>query len=162
MDGRVVLFTLALSLVTGILFGLIPALQAARSDLGGTIKESTGRGGTGFRHNRARSLLVITRTALALILLIGAGLMLRTFAALRAVNPGFDSHNVLTLRMSLSGPRFQKTAGVDLLIRQGTERLKALPGVVTALRSIRPGVSFRICHLRRPAISPRPSRSISN
>jgi putative ABC transport system permease protein len=132
MDGRVILFTLALSFVTGILFGLIPALQAARTDLSGTIKESTGRGGTSFRHNKTRSLLVIAETALALILLIGAALLLRTFAALRAVNPGFDSHNVLTLRMSLSGPRFTKTAGVDLLVRQGTERLKSMPGVIHA------------------------------
>src|SRR2546423_13471233 len=125
MEGTVVLFAVALSFVTGILFGLIPALQAARTDLSGTIKESTGRGGTSFRHNKTRSLLVIVETALALVLLIGAALLLRTFAALRAVNPGFESHNVLTLRMSLSGPRFTKTAGVDLLVWQGTERLKS-------------------------------------
>jgi putative ABC transport system permease protein len=132
MDGYVVLFTLGLSFVTGILFGLIPAFQAARADLSSTIKESTGRSGSGFRHNKARSLLVITETALALVLLVGAALLLRSFAALRAVDPGFDSQNVLTLRMSLSGPQFVKTAGVDLLVRQGSERLKALPGVVTA------------------------------
>lgn len=97
-----------------------------------TIKESTCRGGTGFRHNKARSLLIVAETALALILLIGAGLLLRTFAALRAVNPGFDSHNVLMLRMSLNGPKFKKTAGVDLLVRQAAERLRAIPGVVNA------------------------------
>src|SRR5262245_20873303 len=132
LDSHVVLFTMALSFVTGVLFGLIPALQATRTDLSSTIKESTGRGGTSFRHNKARSLLVIVETALALILLIGAALLVRTFAALRAVNPGFDSHNVLTLRMSLTGPHFVKTAGVDLLVRQGTERLKSLPGVINA------------------------------
>ncbi len=132
MDGPIVLFTLALSLVTGILFGLIPAIQSTRTDLSSTIKESTGRGGTGFRHNKARFLLVVTETALALVLLIGAALLLRTFSALRAVNPGFDSHNVLTLRMSLSGPRFLKTAAVDSLVRQGAERLNALPGVVSS------------------------------
>jgi predicted permease len=132
IDGWVLLFTLGLSLLTGVLFGLIPALQAARTDLSSTIKESTGRGGTSFRHNKARSLLVIFETALALILVIGSALMLRTFAALRAVDPGFDSQNVLTLRMSLSGPRFVKTAGVDLLVRQATERLNALSGVVTS------------------------------
>jgi len=132
MDLRVILFTLGLSIATGILFGLFPALQASRTDLSTTMKESSGRGGTSFRHNKARSLLVITETALALILLIGSALLLRTFTALRAVNPGFESHNVLTLRMSLTGPRFVKTAGVDQLVRQGTERLKALPGVETA------------------------------
>jgi len=132
MDLRVILFTLGLSIATGILFGLFPALQASRTDLSTTMKESSGRGGTSFRHNKARSLLVITEIALALILLIGSALLLRTFTALRAVNPGFESHNVLTLRMSLTGPRFVKTAGVDQLVRQGTERLKALPGVETA------------------------------
>jgi predicted permease len=132
MDMRVVLFTLGLSVATGILFGLFPALQASRTDLSSTIKESTGRGGTGFRHNKARSLLVVTETALALILLIGAALLLRTFTALRGVNPGFDSHNVLTLRMSLNEPRFAKTEAVDQLLRQGIERIKALPGVENA------------------------------
>ena len=132
MDGLVVLFTLGISFATGILFGLIPALQASRTDLSSTIKESTGRGGTSFRHNKARSLLVITEVALALVLLIGAALLLRTFAALRAVNPGFNSHNVLTLRMLLNDPRFAKTATVDQLLIQGRERLKALPGVENA------------------------------
>ena len=132
MDLRVILFTLGLSVTTGILFGLFPALQASRTDLSSTIKESTGRVGTGFRQNKARSLLVVTETALALILLIGSALLLRTFTALRAVDPGFDSHNVLTLRMSLTGPRFVKTAGVDQLVRLGSERLKSLPGVETA------------------------------
>jgi predicted permease len=129
MDLRVVLFTLGLSVATGILFGLFPALQASRTDLASTIKESTGRGGTSFRHNKTRSVLVVTETALALVLLIGSALLLRTFTALRAVNPGFDSHNVLTLRMSVNEPRFTKTASVDQLLRQGIERIKALPGV---------------------------------
>src|SRR6185369_6605770 len=111
---------------------LFPALQASRADLSSTIKESTGRGGTSFRQNKARSLLIVTETALALILLIGSALLLRTFTALRAVDPGFDSHNVLTLRMSLTGPRFVKTAGVDQLVRLGSERLKSLPGVENA------------------------------
>jgi len=132
MDWRIVLFTLGVSFATGILFGLIPALQASRTDLSSTIKESTGRGGTSFRQNKARSLLVITEMALALILLIGAALLLRSFVALRAVNPGFNTHNVLTLRMLLSDARFTKTAGTDLLERQGMERLKALPGVESA------------------------------
>ena len=132
LDWRVMLFTIGLAFVTGIVFGLVPALQAARTDLSSTIKESTGRSGTSFRHNKMRSILVVTESALALILLIGSALLLRTFSALRAVNPGFDSHNVLTLRMSLNEPRFAKAEGVDLLVRQATERLKAVPGVVNA------------------------------
>ena len=132
MDLAVVLFTLGLSFATGILFGLIPALQSSRADLSSTLKESAGRGGSSFRHNKARSVLVVVEMALALVLLIGAGLLLRTFTALRQVNPGFDAHNVLTLHMLLAGPRFQKTADVARLARLGTERLKAVPGVESA------------------------------
>lgn len=132
MDGGVVLFTLGLSFATGILFGLIPALQTSRADLSSTLKESAGRGGSSFRHNKARSLLVVVETALALVLLIGAGLLLRTFTALRVVNPGFNPHNVLTLRMLMSGPRFEKTSGVTQLVRLGTERLESVPGVESA------------------------------
>jgi predicted permease len=132
IDWRVLTFAVLISLLTGILFGLIPALQASRVDLSLTLKESSGRSGTGFRQNKARSLLVISEMALALILLVGAALLIRTFLALRSVNPGFDSHNVLTLRMSLNGPRFQKTASVTQLIRDGTDRLRALPGIAVA------------------------------
>jgi putative ABC transport system permease protein len=132
LDAGVVLFTLGLSFATGILFGLIPALQSSRADLSGTLKESAGRGGSSFRHNKARSLLVVVEMALALVLLIGAGLLLRTFSALRAVDPGFNPHNVLTLRMLMSEPRFQKTDGVTQVVRLGTERLKSLPGVESA------------------------------
>jgi putative ABC transport system permease protein len=132
LDWHVLFFTLAVSLVVGILFGLIPALTASRADLNVTLKESTSRSGSGFRQNKARGLLVITQVALALLLLIGSALLIRTFAALRAVNPGFDPHHVLTMRMSLTGPRFEKTAGVAQLARDGVTRLEALPGIEAA------------------------------
>jgi putative ABC transport system permease protein len=132
VDWRVLGFTVLVSLLTGVLFGLIPALQASRADLSATLKESSGRSGTGFRQNKARSLLVISEMSLALILLIGAALLVRSFVALRAVKPGFDAHNVLTMRMSLTGPRFEKTAGVVQLIRDGVDRMRALPGVEAA------------------------------
>jgi putative ABC transport system permease protein len=132
MDWRVLTFTLLISLVTGILFGLIPAIDASRVDLSSTLKETGGRSGTGFRQNKARSLLVISETALALILLIGAALLIRSFVALRAVNPGFNPHNVLTMQMSLTGARFEKTAGVAQLVRDAVQRIHALPGVVAA------------------------------
>jgi predicted permease len=132
IDWRVLTFTLLVSLGTGVLFGLIPALQGSRSDLCATLKESGGRTGTGLRHNKARSLLVVAEVALALILLVGSALLIRTSVALRKVDAGFDPNNVLTMRMSLTGPRFLKSAGVDLLIREGVERLRALPGVESA------------------------------
>jgi predicted permease len=135
VDWVVVLFTVLVSVATGILFGLIPALQSARTDLTTTLKESGVRSGTGFRQNKARAVLVVTEVALALVLLVGSALLIRTAVALAYVDPGFDSHNVLTLRMSLSGPRFQKADTVEQFIRTGVERLRSLPGVVEASAS---------------------------
>jgi hypothetical protein len=117
---------------TGFLFGLIPALQGSRADLTTALKESAGRSGTGFRQNKARSLLVVTEVALALVLLIGSALLIRTTIALGRVEPGFDSQNVLTMRMSLTGPRFRQSEGIEQLIRNGAERLRAVPGVAQA------------------------------
>ncbi|MGB6431290.1 MAG: ABC transporter permease [Candidatus Acidiferrales bacterium] len=132
LDWRVLLFTFAASVVTGILFGLVPALSASRSDLNSTLRESGTRSGSGVRHNKARSVLVITEMALALVLLVGAALLIRTFGALRGVDPGFDAHNVLTLQMSLTGARFEKTDGVAALERDASQRIDALPGVSAA------------------------------
>ncbi len=129
IDWRVLAFTLGVSLFTGILFGLFPAIGASRPDLNSTLKESSNRAGTGFHQSKARSLLVISEISLAMVLLIGAALLIRTFLALHRVNPGFDPHNILTLEMSLTGDRFQKTAGVAQLVRDGRERLNAIPGV---------------------------------
>jgi putative ABC transport system permease protein len=129
MDWRVLGFALLVSVMTGVLFGLIPALHASRADLSTTLKEGGGRTGTGFRHNKARSLLVVTEVALALILLIGSALLIRTSLALGTVNAGFDPNNVLTMRTSLSGSRFLKSAAVDRVVRDGLERVRALPGV---------------------------------
>jgi putative ABC transport system permease protein len=132
VDWRVLAFTLVLSLLTGILFGLFPAFSASRSDLNSTLKESGGRSGTGFREGKARSLLVISEVSLALVLLIGAALLIRTYIALHEVGPGFYAHNVLTMEMSLNGPRYQNTAGLARLLRDGRNRLNALPGVAVA------------------------------
>jgi predicted permease len=129
VDWRVLAFTLAVSLITGILFGLFPTIGASRADLNSTLKESSNRSGTGFRQGKARSLLVVSEVSLALVLLIGSALLIRTFIALDGVTPGFDSHSVLTLEMSLTGDRYQKTAGVAQLSRDGLARVNALPGV---------------------------------
>lgn len=132
LDWRVALFTMGISIGTGILFGLIPALSASKPDLNSGMKESSKGSGASFRQSKARSLLVISEVSLALVLLVGASLLIRTFIALRAVDPGFNSHNVLTMEMALNGPRFEKTAGVAQVIRVGRERLNTLPGVVSA------------------------------
>lgn len=132
IDWRVLVFTLAVSLLTGILFGLFPAFTVSRSDLNSSLKESGTRSGTGFRQGKARSVLVVSEISLALVLLIGAALLIRTFVALHAVGAGFDAGNVLTMEMSLNGPRYQQTAGIAQLLLDGRHRLNRLPGVEIA------------------------------
>jgi putative ABC transport system permease protein len=132
MDWRVVAFAFFVSVLTGALFGLIPALQASRADLSSTLKESAGRSGTGFRQNKARAILVVSEVALALILLVGSALLIRTSVALRAVNPGFDAMHVLTMKMSLQSPRYFKADAVERLVHDGAERLRGVPGVEAA------------------------------
>lgn len=129
LDWRVLGFTLAVACLTGIVFGLFPAIATSRTDLNSSLKESSNRSGTGFRQGKARSVLVISEVSLALVLLVGSALLIRTFLALHAVNPGFDSHNILTMEMSLTSDRFTKTAGFAQLDRAGRERLNAIPGV---------------------------------
>ena len=132
LDWRVLSFTILVSLLTGVLFGLLPALQASSADLSAALKESSGRSGTGFRQTKARSILVVSEMTLALVLLVGAALLIRTSIALRSVKPGFDSHNVLTMQMSLASARFQPASGVDQLVRDGVARIDSLPGVEAA------------------------------
>ncbi len=132
VDWRVLGFTTLLSLATGLIFGLIPAIQSSKSDLTTTLKETGGRSGTGFRQNKTRSILVVTEVALALTLLIGSALLIRSAIALGRVEPGFDAGNVLTMRMSVTGPQFDSSQSVDLMIRNGSERLRAVPGVLNA------------------------------
>jgi putative ABC transport system permease protein len=136
LDWRVLGFTLVVSLGTGILFGLVPAFTTSRTDLNTALKESSSRSGTGFRQGKVRSLLIITEISLALVLLVGSALFIRTFIALRAVDPGFDPHNVLTLEMSMTGDRLHTAAGVSQLSRAGRDRLNALPSVELSATSV--------------------------
>jgi predicted permease len=132
VDGRVLGFTLAVSLVTGIIFGLAPALQASRPDLSEALKEG-GRSATGGgRGQRVRSLLVIAEIALSLVLLVGAGLLMRSFVKLRSVSPGFNAEKVLTMQLDLSGPAYKKGSQVIAFHDQLLDRIKALPGVRSA------------------------------
>jgi putative ABC transport system permease protein len=135
LDPNILLFTLGLSVLTGIIFGLIPAIAASHPNLAATLNESGSRSGVGFRSGKLRSTLVVTEMALALILVIGAALLVRTFLKLEAVDPGFDTHHVVTMAMSISGDRFQRTASVVQVVRDGTQRLKTVPGVVSASAS---------------------------
>lgn len=135
LDSHVLLFTIAVSILTGIFFGLFPAIAASRTNLVASLNESSRGGGASFRSSKLRSFLVISEMALALVLVIGAILLIRTFYTLQAVDPGFDTHNVLTLAMSVGGERFQKTAGLAQVTHDGIERITAIPGVENAAAS---------------------------
>jgi putative ABC transport system permease protein len=131
-DSRVFVFLIALTFVTNLLAGLAPALQAARPGLQGTLKES-GRGTTEGRGGlRLRSALVVAEIALALVTLVGAGLMLRSFVRLAAIDPGFDSHNVLTLVVSLDGQPEMIGEKREAFYQQLLEKISAFPSVTSA------------------------------
>ncbi len=129
VDGRVLAFTLAVALGTGILFGLAPAWQAAQTHVSESLKEE-GRGtATGLRGHRLRSGLVVAEVAMATMLLIGAGLLLRSFARLQRVDPGFSPAGVLTFQLGLPESRFPRTEDRGAFVERLCERLKALPGL---------------------------------
>jgi predicted permease len=126
-DWRVLSFTLATTVITGILFGLAPALQATRVDVNPALREES-RSSTSSR-SRLRSVLVVAEVALAFVLLIGSALLIRTFYNLQQVDMGFNPKNVLTFQVALSGASYNKSAAVAEYVRQAEERLRALPGV---------------------------------
>ena len=132
IDFRVVLFLLAVTVVTAIVFGLVPATHAAAANLSSALKEG-GRGDTdGVRRNHLRSFLVASEFALAFMLLIGAGLMVRSFFALEAIDPGFNPHHVLSMIVSVAGSAEAGPGRREVFYRQLLDRVRALPGVQSA------------------------------
>ncbi|HEV7516827.1 MAG TPA: ABC transporter permease, partial [Thermoanaerobaculia bacterium] len=129
IDGSVLAFTFGISLLAGLLFGLIPALQAARPDLNGSLKEGSGRTAGAFRGMRARRVLVVAEVALALMPIILAAQLVESFAALAGTDPGFASDHVLTMKLSLPPARYGDPAAFARFSRQVRERIAALPGV---------------------------------
>jgi putative ABC transport system permease protein len=128
IDYRVLTFALGVSALTGIIFGIVPALQASKLDVTTALKEG-GRSGEGQRRTSARSLLLIGEVALSLILLVGAGLLIKSFLRLQEVRPGFNAHNVLTAQLALQGPKYKKSQQYVEFFRQLKERLETTPGV---------------------------------
>lgn len=132
LDARVFVFTLAVSILTGLLFGLAPALQISRINMNETLKEGGRTGAEGARRNRVRSLLIVSEIALSFMLLAGAGLLARSFMRLRDVDPGFNPAGVLAMRLSASGPKYPAGPARAELYRQALERIGSLPGVESA------------------------------
>jgi putative ABC transport system permease protein len=132
VDWRVLSFALAVSVATALLCGLWPALHVSRGDLSVPLRGSAGRAGSTARERHVRSLLVVGELALALVLLVGAMLLIRTFAALHQVDRGFDLHQVLTLRLALTDARFATTKTVAEIVQTGVQRVTAIPGVIHA------------------------------
>ena len=133
LDGTVLAFTLAVSVVTGILFGLAPALRAVRVDLSSSMKaggrSTQGDGGLGSSRRRLRSLLVVAEVAISLMLLIGAGLLVRSFVRLQNVSPGFDPEGVVSMRVGVSTRQFADRDASLAFYRPFGEALAAVPGV---------------------------------
>jgi predicted permease len=131
MDGRMLAFTCGVAMLTGILFGLAPALRSSHIDLNQTLKEG-GRSLVGSGHQRLRSMLVVVEIALSLILLIGAGLLIRSFMRVQQVEPGFAPRNVVTLRLSVTGTNYAEEPRRLIFYQQLWERIRRLPGVEAA------------------------------
>ena len=133
LDGPVLAFTLIVSILTGVLFGLVPAVRAARIDLSGSMKaggrSTQGDGGFGSSRRRLRSLLVVAEVAISLMLLIGAGLLIRSFIRLQNVSPGFDPEGVISMRLGASTRQFADRDASVAFYRPFGEALAAVPGV---------------------------------
>jgi len=134
LDARVLLFTLFVSLLTGIVFGLMPALQASRPDLVVELKERTGQPGHSGRRFNLRSLLVVAQVALSLVSLIGAGLFLRSLRNTERIDPGFDAKNLITLRFDVGAQGYDRVRGEEYQ-RRLLETVRAIPGVRAAALS---------------------------
>ena len=132
IDAQVLVFTLALSVATGLMFGTAPALQGSKVDLSDALKEAGTRSTAGSGHRRTRSLLVMTEMALASMLLVGAGLLLRSFLRLVRVDPGFNPENVLTAMVPLSSTKYPEPRRQAAFFKEVIDRIATLPGVEAA------------------------------
>jgi predicted permease len=132
LNQAVMAFTMTLAAVTGLVFGLVPALTVLRGNMSTVLKEDSARGSAGKGTSMTRSALVIVETALALVLLVGAGLLIKSFSRLHEVNPGFSSDRVLTAQLALPATRYPDAAARRAFWARLLERVRALPGVTAA------------------------------
>jgi hypothetical protein len=134
-DWRVIAFTGAVSIVTAAVAGVAPAVRGSRSDLNAAMTSADGRSTQGPRRRRVEAGLVALQVALAVVLLVGCGLLMRTVSALSRVDPGFNPDHVVTMRVSLAGAPSATTTATDAVVRRGVEALRAVPDVTTAAAS---------------------------
>ena len=132
INTPVLAFTLVVSLLTGIVFGLVPAFESTQFNLHESLKEGSKNIGGGTRSNRLRNLFVTVEIALALVLLVGAGLLVRSFAHLQSVDPGFDTRSLLTMRVNLPMRKYDTDQKRIDFFKRGLEGIRALPGVTNA------------------------------
>ncbi|MCA1627986.1 MAG: ABC transporter permease [Acidobacteria bacterium] len=132
IDGRVLSFTVLISVATGILFGLAPALHVSQPDLNESLKEGGRHSGAGSTRSRLRGALVVSEVALSLVLLICAGLLIKSVTKLRSVDPGFNPEKLLTMNVSLPGVKYPKKTDWSAFYDRLVERLEAVPGVQAA------------------------------
>ncbi len=147
LDGWAFAFTLAVAVITGILFGLVPAFRASSGEIYEKLGEATARISSGRREGRFRAALVISEVALSLVLLTGAALLIKTFWRVLNTDPGFNPSHVLSVEVYLSGSRYNSTAAVSRYYDQAFQRIKSLPGVqsasaITAGLPLRRGANF--------------------
>src|SRR5262249_39266652 len=132
MHAPVLLFALALAIVTGLVFGLVPAVTVLRANPAGFLKDDSMRGTAGRRTGKTRAALVVAETAVAVVLLIGAGLLIKSFARLQSVNPGFSADNVLTAEIALPAARYPEAPSRAAFWNRVLDRARAIPGVSAA------------------------------
>jgi putative ABC transport system permease protein len=132
LNYTVLTFTAVVSLATAVISGFAPAFEGSRTDVQESLKDGARQVGSGVRHRRLRQAFVVAEIALAVVLLAGAGLMLRSFATLRSVDPGFDTHNVLTARVALPGRKYDTPDKSLRFFEQAVKRIESLPGVESA------------------------------
>ncbi len=160
-------FTAAVSFVTALVCGLAPAFEGSRADVQETLKDGARQAG-GVRHRRMRQLFVVSEIALAVVLLVGAGLMLRSLLTLRRVNPGYSTTNILTMRLQLPGAKYTNDEQRIRFFRDALSRIQELPGVQTAgavsflpLTGLGAGTSFTIVGEPPPAPGQSPATNVS-
>jgi putative ABC transport system permease protein len=132
VDATVLIVALAVSVLTGLLFGLAPALSLSRHDLVGAFKDDGTRTTSSRRSRWLRQTLAVAEIALCMLLLVGAALLVQTFVRMRAIDPGFEPHGVLTARMSLQGERYATAAAINRFFDEGLDRIRRIPGVRSA------------------------------